>query len=112
MKTSKDRWQAVAALTVASAIMLGCFGCQGAGSDAGGQNHSANHSNTAELFTIPQDQMSHVQVLTVEPTTLQRTLRLTGSVAYNSFHTTPVITQVSGPVSRIVVAPGQRVTPG
>jgi cobalt-zinc-cadmium efflux system membrane fusion protein len=32
-------------------------------------------------------------------------------VAYNSFHTTPVITQVSGPVSRIVVVPGQRVRP-
>ncbi len=111
MKTCKDRWHAVAALTVASAILLGCIGCHGAGPDAGGQNHSANHSNTAELFTIPQDQMSHVQVLTVEPTTLKRTLRLTGSVAYNSFHTTPVITQVSGPVSRIVVAPGQRVTP-
>ncbi|MFZ0914259.1 MAG: efflux RND transporter periplasmic adaptor subunit [Candidatus Korobacteraceae bacterium] len=110
MKISKGRWLGVAALTVASAIMLGCVGCHGAGSDAGGQNHSANHS-TAELFTIPQDQMSHVQVLTVEPTTLQRTLRLTGSVAYNSFHTTPVITQVSGPVSRIVVVPGQRVTP-
>jgi cobalt-zinc-cadmium efflux system membrane fusion protein len=101
----------VAALIVASAIMLGCIGCHGAGSDAGGQNYSANHSNTAELFTIPQAQMSHVQVLTVAPTTLQRTLRLTGSVAYNSFHTTPVITQVSGPVSRVVVVPGQRVTP-
>jgi cobalt-zinc-cadmium efflux system membrane fusion protein len=63
------------------------------------------------LFSIPQDQMSHVQVITVEPTTLKRTLRLTGSVAYNSFHTTPVITQVSGPVSRIVVVPGQRVIP-
>ena len=111
MKISKDRWRGVATLTVASAIMLGCVGCHGAGSDAGGQNHSANHSNTAALFSIPQDQMSHVQVLTVEPTTLQRTLRLTGSVAYNSFHTTPVITQVSGPVSRIVVVPGQRVTP-
>jgi cobalt-zinc-cadmium efflux system membrane fusion protein len=111
VKTCKDRWQAVAALTAASAILLGCIGCHGAGPDAGGQNHSANHSNTAELFTIPQDQMSHVQVLTVEPTTLQRTLRLTGSVAYNSFHTTPVITQVSGPVSRVVVVPGQRVTP-
>jgi cobalt-zinc-cadmium efflux system membrane fusion protein len=111
VKTCKDRWHPVAALTVASAIMLGCIGCHGAGPDAGGQNHSANHSNTAELFTIPQDQMSHVQVLTVEPTTLQRTLRLTGSVAYNSFHTTPVITQVSGPVSRVVVVPGQRVTP-
>jgi cobalt-zinc-cadmium efflux system membrane fusion protein len=33
-------------------------------------------------------------------------------VAYNSFHTTPVITQVSGPVSRIVVVPGQRVQRG
>lgn len=111
MKTCKDRWHPVAALIVASAIMLGCIGCHGAGSDASGENHSANHSNTAELFTIPQDQMSHVQVLTVEPTTLKRTLRLTGSVAYNSFHTTPVITQVSGPVSRVVVVPGQRVTP-
>ena len=50
---------------------------------------------------IPQEQMSHVQVLTVQPTKLTRALRLTGAVAYNSFHTTPVITQVSGPVSRI-----------
>ena len=111
MKIFKDRWRGVAALTVASAIMLGWIGCHGTGSDASGENHSANHSNTAELFTIPQDQMSHIQVLSVEPTTLKRTLRLTGSVAYNSFHTTPVITQVSGPVSRIVVVPGQRVTP-
>src|ERR1035438_9806905 len=60
----------------------------------------------------PQDQMAHIQVLTVEPTTLKRTLRLTGSVAYNSFHTTPVITQVSGPVNRIVVVPGQKVQRG
>ncbi len=111
MKISKDCRHGMAALAVACAIMLGLIGCHGAGSDAGEQNHSANNSNTAELFTIPQDQMSHVQVLTVEPTTLKRTLRLTGSVAYNSFHTTPVITQVSGPVSRIVVVPGQRVTP-
>ncbi len=111
MKMSKDRWSGGAALTVAFAIMLGCAGCQGGGSNASGRNHSANNSNTAELFTIPEDQMSHVQVLTVEPTTLRRSLRLTGSVTYNSFHTTPVITQVSGPVSRIVVVPGQRVTP-
>jgi cobalt-zinc-cadmium efflux system membrane fusion protein len=53
--------------------------------------------------------MAHVQVLTVQPTTLTRSLRLTGAVAYNSFRTTPVITQVSGPVSRVVVVPGQKV---
>ena len=56
--------------------------------------------------------MAHVQVLTVEPSTVTRTLRLTGVVAYDSFHTTPVITQVSGPVSRIAVVPGQRVERG
>ena len=33
-------------------------------------------------------------------------------MAYNSFHTTPVITQVSGPVSRIAVVPGQKVQRG
>ena len=53
-----------------------------------------------------------MQVLTVQPTTLTRMLRLTGAVAYNGFHTTPVITQVSGPVSRIVVVPGQKVHQG
>ena len=33
-------------------------------------------------------------------------------MAYNSFQTTPVITQVSGPVSRMVVVPGQKVHRG
>ena len=56
--------------------------------------------------------MAHVQVLTVQPAKLPRTLRLTGAVAYNSFRTTPVITQVSGPVSRVVVVPGQHVSKG
>jgi len=66
----------------------------------------------AQLFTVPQEQMSHVQVLTVATTPLPRVLRLTGSVAYNGFETTPVITQVSGPVSRIMVQPGQVVATG
>ena len=38
---------------------------------------------------------------------MKRTLRLTGAVAYNAFNTTPVITQVGGPVSRILVVPGR-----
>jgi cobalt-zinc-cadmium efflux system membrane fusion protein len=69
-------------------------------------------SSTAQLFTLPQDQMSHVQVVTIAPTRLTRTLRLTGAVAYNAFKTTPVITQVGGPVSRILVLPGQQVKEG
>jgi membrane fusion protein, heavy metal efflux system len=67
---------------------------------------------TPGLFTIPADQMSHVQVVTVEPSNLARVLRLTGAVSYNAFNTTPVITQVGGPVSRLLAVPGQRVKKG
>ena len=109
MKMGQDRMRHMVALTALSSIMLALAGC--IGSESGSKNH-VNNTNTAELFTIPSDQMAHVQVLTVQPTTLTRTLRLTGAVAYNSFHTTPVITQVSGPVSRIVVVPGQHVERG
>ncbi|HET7347088.1 MAG TPA: efflux RND transporter periplasmic adaptor subunit [Acidobacteriaceae bacterium] len=72
----------------------------------------ASSSETPRLFTIPEDQMTHVEVVTVQPTTLTRTLRLTGTVAYNAFNTTPVISQVGGPVTRILVVPGQHVRKG
>jgi cobalt-zinc-cadmium efflux system membrane fusion protein len=92
----------------ASVITLALAGCE----RSAPSSTYAKNPNDPELFTIPQEQMSHVQVLTVQPTTLSRTLRLTGAVAYNNFRTTPVITQVSGPVSRIVVVPGQHVKQG
>jgi cobalt-zinc-cadmium efflux system membrane fusion protein len=104
------RW--LAALAAASAIMLVLTGCGGPPANTSANSSSAKNSDNAELFTIPQEQMAHVQVLTVQPTTLPRSLRLTGAVAYNSFRTTPVITQVSGPVSRVVVVPGQKVHQG
>ena len=95
-------------LAIAAIAFVG-NGCERPGSSA-----SANTKNTnnPELFTIPPEQMSHVQVIKVQPTTLVRTLRLTGAVAYNGFRTIPVITQVSGPVNRLVVVPGQRVHQG
>ena len=97
-------------VTVAAllALLLTLAGCE---SSPNSPTYAKNSGDPA-LFSIPQDQMSHVQVLEVQPTTLTRTLRLTGTVAYNAFRTTPVITQVSGPVSRIVVVPGQRVQQG
>ena len=75
-------------------------------------SQGASGSTTPQLFTIPQDQMAHVQLVTVEPATLKQTLRLTGAVEYNAFNTTPVITQVGGPVSRILVEPGDHVRSG
>ena len=113
MNIRENRWQRLTpALAALSAIMVVLAGCQESASNASANSGGANNSSNPELFTVPQDQMSHVQVLTVQPTTLTRSLRLTGAVAYNSFRTTPVITQVSGPVSRVVVIPGQKVIQG
>jgi cobalt-zinc-cadmium efflux system membrane fusion protein len=112
MTTSSTTLQS--AMALAFALML--TACSSSDRKGAGQmtSYSANgsQSTTPQLFTIPQDQMSHVQVVTVEPTKLTRTLRLTGAVAYNAFNTTPVITQVGGPVSRILVVPGQHVKAG
>jgi cobalt-zinc-cadmium efflux system membrane fusion protein len=98
----------------ALAFALALAGCNSSYRERESQmtSYSASASASAKLFTLSQEQMSHVQVVTVQPTKLTRTLRLTGAVAYNAFKTTPVITQVGGPVSRILVVPGQHVAAG
>lgn len=73
---------------------------------------SETKSETAELFTVPADQMAHVQVVKALRTSLPRVLRFTGSVAYNALATTPVFSAVGGPVREILVAPGDSVRAG
>jgi len=92
-------------------LMAGCGSERGA-NEMTSYSSGESKTDTAGLFTIPQDQMSHVQVVTVQASKLTRTLRLTGAVAYNAFSTTPVITQVGGPVAKILVVPGDRVKRG
>ncbi|MGO9969589.1 MAG: efflux RND transporter periplasmic adaptor subunit [Bryobacteraceae bacterium] len=104
------RWLALALLSLALAS------CSRRGADAPAIPASSSATDASEskagLFTVPQDQMAHVQVTPVQAVKLHRVLRLTGAVAYNSFETTPVITQIGGPVARILVSPGQEVSPG
>ena len=99
------------AAAMAAACLAGCSSDERA-NQMTSYSGKESKSETPELFTIPQNQMSHVQVVTVEPVKLPRVLRLTGAVAYNAFNTVPVITQVGGPVSRILVVPGERVKKG
>jgi membrane fusion protein, heavy metal efflux system len=117
MNTARTTFPARAsglAAAVALPLLLLLSGCSSSDSGTGMTSFSAkgNASETAELFSIPAEQMSHVQVVTVEPSKLVRSLRLTGAVAFNAFKTTPVITQVGGPVSRILVVPGEYVHQG
>ena len=99
----------------ALAAVFALAGCGGAGENASKMTSfstAESAASKAELFSLPPDQMSHIQIYTVVQAPLERTLRLSGAVAYNGYVTTPVITQVGGPVSRVVVTPGEHVTRG
>ncbi|MGA7380995.1 MAG: efflux RND transporter periplasmic adaptor subunit [Terriglobales bacterium] len=107
-----QRWAVFAAW---SAILLMNDSCGGAAEQASKMTSfstAESRESKAELFSLPADQMAHIQVVTVEQGPLPRILRLTGAVEYNDFKTTPVITQVGGPVSRVVVVQGEHVRAG
>ena len=110
---TRTRCRVLYGATLAAVFALnGCGGSEEPTSKMTSFSAGASPQDQAELFSLPADQMSHIQIVTVTPVALPRTLRLTGSVAYDGFKTTPVITQVGGPVSRIVVSPGDRVRAG
>ncbi|HEY4838955.1 MAG TPA: efflux RND transporter periplasmic adaptor subunit [Candidatus Acidoferrales bacterium] len=113
--TSARTFSFAGAFTTACLVAALCAGC-------GSEDKSASQmtsytsgetaSETANLFSVPQDQMAHVQVVPVQKIKLPRVLRLTGTVTYNLFKTTPVFTAVGGPVHEILVAPGEIVKAG
>jgi cobalt-zinc-cadmium efflux system membrane fusion protein len=98
----------------ASVLIASIAGCGSDESESKMTSYSSSESKaeTAELFTVPQDQMAHVQVVSVEKSALPRVLRLTGAVAYNAFKTTPVFSAIGGPVHELLVTPGQTVHAG
>lgn len=73
---------------------------------------SESKADSADLFSVPKEQMEHVRIAAVEKSNFPRVLRFSGSVAYNAFKTTPVFSAVGGPVQEILVTPGQIVKAG
>jgi cobalt-zinc-cadmium efflux system membrane fusion protein len=98
------------------AMTLGAAGCGSGPGDAESKMTSYStgqtKADTAELFTLPPEQLAHIQVVPVEKSKVPRALRLTGAVAYNAFKTTPVFSAVGGPVQEILAEPGQNVRAG
>jgi cobalt-zinc-cadmium efflux system membrane fusion protein len=102
------------AAAIAAALALAGCSAGPAQSESKMTSYSSTESkaDTAQLFSVPQDQMAHVQVVAVEKTKLTRKLRLTGNVTYNAFKTTPVFSAIGGPVHEILVTPGETVHAG
>jgi len=104
----------VAIIAPLSLSLSGCGSSGPAESESNMTSFTASESksDTAELFTVPKDQMARLQIVAAEKSSLPRVLRLAGTVAYNAFETTPVFSAIGGPVQEILVAPGQVVHAG
>lgn len=66
----------------------------------------------ATLFSVPADQLAHLKIEPVQKATWSSVVRTTGTVDWDNDHTTQAITQVSGPIVRIVVDAGTKVKAG
>jgi cobalt-zinc-cadmium efflux system membrane fusion protein len=64
----------------------------------------------ANLFQVPQNQMDHLKIVEVHKAHWSPVVRTTGTVDWDADQTTQAITQVSGPISRLLVDTGTAVT--
>src|SRR4051794_36610570 len=101
--------------TFALALALaGCSGKPAPGTTAPPPSGStpAPASPSGTYFTVPAQQLPHLQVVPVTTATWTTILHTTGTVDWDNEHTTQAITQVSGPITRILVDTGTRVKKG
>ncbi len=64
------------------------------------------------LLAVTPEQAAHLAIAEVEKSAWPSDVRTTGTVDWNADRTTPAITQVSGPITRILVNTGDAVTAG
>jgi len=71
-------------------------------------------AQTAEprLFKVAPDQLAHLKLAKVSRTSWPIAIHTTGTVDWDADHTTQAITQVNGPISRILVDAGAQVAQG
>lgn len=63
-------------------------------------------------FTVPEDQLAHLNVAPVARANWDMSVHTTGTVDWDADHTTQAITQVNGPIARILVDMGSKVRAG
>jgi cobalt-zinc-cadmium efflux system membrane fusion protein len=67
-------------------------------------------SDEAAFFQVPLNQLPHLKIVPVSRTSWSPTIRTTGTVDWDADHTTQAITQVSGPIAKLLVDTGAHVT--
>lgn len=73
---------------------------------------AAAAATPAGAFTVPEAQRGHLEIVAAHLVDEPSVLQLTGTVDWDNERTTQAITQVNGPITRIVVDTGARVKAG
>jgi cobalt-zinc-cadmium efflux system membrane fusion protein len=87
-------------------LQLGC----GLSNRATSGTSSQDQPVQPKLLTVSKEQIGHLTIMPVHTTTWSITVHTTGTVDWDADHTTQAITQVNGPISRILVDYGSSVT--
>jgi cobalt-zinc-cadmium efflux system membrane fusion protein len=95
-------WARAALLVGAVSAVAGC-GAKGRGHPDQGQ---------APPGTLTPAQRARLELAPVKASTFRPTTEVTGTVAFNGDISTQVLSPISGPVTRVLVEPGARVTRG
>jgi cobalt-zinc-cadmium efflux system membrane fusion protein len=95
------------ALAVLTAVALA--GCS---SKAGTDKPAPPTSAAAHNVTLTKVQRQHIHLYTATPSSYRKTLETTGVVDYDNDRATSVIAPFSGPVTRLLVSPGDHVKQG
>jgi cobalt-zinc-cadmium efflux system membrane fusion protein len=97
-------------LALVVALALWAAGCGRAADPQ--QGAAAKDGGRPAYFTVASRQLGQIGLARVERVPWEEDIHTTGTVDWDGDHTTQAITQVSGPISRIVVDLGQRVEAG
>ncbi len=103
------------AASCATAVLLAALGLllQGCGQSKTPETVAAQDAAPqAGLFEVPPDQLAHIKVTSVARASWGVAIHTTGTVDWDQDHTTQAITQVNGPITRILVDVGTPVQKG
>jgi membrane fusion protein, heavy metal efflux system len=75
-------------------------------------NNASTASVTASNVTMTAAQRQHIRLHTVAPSTFGKTVETTGVVDFDNDRATAVLAPFSGPVTRLLVSPGDKVKKG
>lgn len=92
-------------------ILVGCVAALVAGC-ARKSSADAEAAATGDTVQLTPDQRQRLQVETLATSTYHRTITTTGTVGFDNDRATTVLAPISGPVSRLVVALGDKVKAG